>query len=73
MNEELTCVQFLFSHTTSEALETEPRAPFLGKVPLNVFNFCELEVRLPFFLSLLNQFIAYCLVSLFYTLLNLSS
>lgn len=72
INEELTCSHFLVSHTTSETLEMELRAPSLGEVPLSVFNFCELEVKLLFFLSLLNQFVAYCLVFLLYTLLNLS-
>jgi len=50
----------------------ELRAPYFGEVPLNVFNFCELEVKLFFFLSLLNQFVAYCLILFFYTSLNLS-
>lgn len=69
INEVLTCSHFLVSLTTSEALEMELRAPFLGEVPLNVFNFCELEVKLLFFLFLLNKFFAYSLVFLFYNLL----
>lgn len=72
INEELTCSHFLVSDTTSETLEMELRAPLLGEVPLSMFNFCELEVKLLFFLSLLNQFVAYCLVFLLYALLNLS-
>lgn len=51
----------------------ELRDLFLGEVPLNMLNFCELEVKLlGFFLSLLNQVVTYCLASLFYTLLDLS-
>lgn len=39
----------------------ELRALLLGEVPLNLFNFCELEVKLHFFLSLLKSIC--CLLS----------